>query len=108
MDLLHARCLPGACPSRLPGRRAIAQQPDLQSLLPWQAGYPGTKPWGTMWYTSGAVSFAGCTGWTQAGVASGKIDVEGGQSGSPMWSYDSQNGNLIRAIMCAGKEGLGL
>lgn len=54
---------------------------SLRNLLVNNAGYPGDKPSGTMWYNAGRVTKV------ESRRLYYMLDTAGGQSGSPTWRY---------------------
>jgi glutamyl endopeptidase len=75
---------------------AALSDADLQNLLVNTAGYPGDKPFGTMWFNAGTVTQV------TARRLHYMIDTFGGQSGSSVWRL--QNG-LRHAVGIHGYGG---
>lgn len=53
------------------------------------AGYPGDKPAGTMWFDADAITDVGSHQFSY------EIDTAGGQSGSPVWSFDGTHRQVV-------------
>ena len=66
------------------------------------AGYPGDKPGGTMWYSSGPVASGNSTHL----FYNGTLDTAGGQSGSPVWRFDGAD-RFIVGVHAYGDGGNG-
>jgi glutamyl endopeptidase len=75
---------------------AALSDADLQNLLVNNAGYPGDKPFGTMWFNAGVITQV------TARRLQYMIDTFGGQSGSSIWRL--QNG-LRHAVGIHGYGG---
>jgi V8-like Glu-specific endopeptidase len=64
--------------------------------------YPGDKPYGTMWKTSGTLNtFNGCDGGIQDGnngLVRSTLDIAGGQSGSHVWDKGYYTRALVNAV----------
>ncbi|HMO25943.1 MAG TPA: trypsin-like serine protease, partial [Tepidisphaeraceae bacterium] len=66
------------------------------------AGYPGDKPFGTMWYATGPIGTSTSTHF----FYNGTMDTAGGQSGSPVWRFDGTN-RYILGVHAYGDGGNG-
>lgn len=76
-----------------------AAEKDLQMLMINNAGYPfeADKPYGTLWFNAGRVSSV------RPAFLEYMIDTEGGQSGSPVFVFDSfRNERQVVAIHTTG------